>query len=50
MPKNACAPAMSSQMMELCKVRGRFVGWQLDFFVQVATLHCSRLAADAVAV
>ena len=45
---------MSSQMMELCKVRDHFVGWQLGWqlgmIVQVATLHHSRLAADAVAV
>ena len=41
---------MSSQMMELCKVRGYFVGCQLEMYVQVATLHCSQLAAGAVAV
>ena len=41
---------MSSQMMELCKVRGYFVGWQLGMYVQVATLHCSWLAANTVAV
>ena len=41
---------MSSQMMELCKVRGLFVGWWLGMIVQVAMVHCSRLAANAVAV
>ena len=41
---------MSSQMMELCKVRGHFVGWQLGMIVQVAMLHCSQFAANAVAV
>ena len=41
---------MSSQMTELCKVRDHFVGWQLGLNVQVATLHCNWLAADAVAV
>ena len=41
---------MSSQMTELCKVRGHFVGRRLGMNVQVATLHCSWLAANAVTV
>ena len=41
---------MSSQKMELAKVRGHFMGWWLGLNVQVATLHCNQFVVNAVAV
>ena len=41
---------MSSQKMELAKVKDHFMGWRLGMYVQVATKHCSQFVINTMAV